>query len=315
MARILVVDDDPQDREMARRCLEAVSETVEVLYAVDGQEAVASMERARPDVVLTDLRMPEMDGLQLVHHIREHYPLVPVILMTARGSEQIAVDALAAGAASYVPKKDIKQELVETIEQVLDIYESHKSRAEILRYLGGRETRFEITNDIGLIMPLVAYFQDSLGRLGFGNEGLRTQIGIALMEAISNAMVRGNLEVGSELRVTDRDAYDQLIRERQEAEPYRSRRVSLIAEESVGRVAFRVEDQGPGFDPATVPDPTSPENLLAVSGRGIMLMRTFMDSVEFSGPGNVVTLVKNAPDPDPVAGGSDENTETDDDAQ
>ena len=296
MARILVVDDDPQDRELARRCLESVSETVEVLYAVDGEEAVASMKASRPDVVLTDLRMPKMDGLQLVHYIREHYPLIPVILMTARGSEQIAVDALEAGAASYVPKKDIKQELVDTIEQVLDISESQKSRAEILQFLGRRKTRFEIINDIGLIMPLVAYFQDSLGRLGFGNEGVRTQIGIALMEAVSNAMVRGNLEVGSELRRTDRDAYDLLVEERQNTEPYRSRHVVLTAEESVDRVAFRVEDQGPGFDPGTVPDPTSAENLLAVSGRGIMLMRTFMDSVEFNEQGNAVTLTKANPD-------------------
>jgi CheY-like chemotaxis protein len=296
MARILVVDDDPQDRELARRCLEAVSETVEVVYAVDGEEAVEAIARSVPDVVLTDLRMPKLDGLQLVEHIRDHYPLIPVILMTALGSEQIAVEALAAGAASYVPKKDLKEELVETIEQVLDVSESRRSRAEILQFLGLRETRFELVNDIALIMPLVAYFQDSLGRLGFGNEGVRTQIGIALMEAVSNAMVRGNLEVGSELRRTDRDAYDELIRQRQGEEPYQSRRIVCTAEESAERVTYRIEDAGPGFDPTAVPDPTSAENLLAVSGRGIMLMRTFMDEVEFSPRGNVVTLTKANPD-------------------
>jgi CheY-like chemotaxis protein len=292
MAKILVVDDDPQDRELARRCLEAVSETVEVLYAVDGKEAVASIRRTPPDVVLTDLRMPRMDGLELVRHIRDHHPLIPVILMTARGSEQIAVDALEAGAASYVPKKDLRQELVDTIEQVLDVSETHRSRAEILQFLDRRETCFELPNDIGLIVPLVAYFQESLGRRGFGGEGTRTQIGIALMEAISNAMVRGNLEVGSELRRTDRAEYDRLIEERAAQEPYASRRVVVEAIESAGGVRYTVKDQGPGFDPDTVPDPTAAENLLAVSGRGIMLMRTFMDDVEFNPLGNTVTLTK-----------------------
>lgn len=302
MAKILVVDDDPQDRELARRCLESVTERLEVLYAVDGQEAVESLRRSRPDVVLTDLRMPRMDGLQLVRHLREHYPLIPVILMTARGSEQIAVDALEAGAASYVPKKDLRSDLVETIEQVLDVSESHRSRAEILQFLDRRETCFAIPNDVGLIVPLVAYFQENLAVRDFGGEGMRTQVGIALMEAISNAMVRGNLEVGSELRRTDRDAYDRLIEERQREEPYRSRHITVTANETPEGVRYTVEDQGPGFDPEIVPDPTTAENLLAVSGRGIMLMRTFMDEVEFNDRGNVVTLVKL----DPRTAGEDE---------
>ena len=55
---------------------------------------------------------------------------------------------------------------------------------------------------------------------------------------------------------------------------------------------FVVRDEGPGFDPNSLPDPTDPENLLKPSGRGIMLIRTFMDAVSFNEKGNEVTMVK-----------------------
>ncbi len=295
MTKILVVDDEPIDRELARRCLKAYDEELELRFACEGVEALEMMASDAPDVVLTDLRMPEMDGLALVEHIQQEHPLVPVILMTARGSEQIAVKALEAGAASYVPKEELRAELAETIEQVLELAESRRSREQILRFLGARKTHFSLINDIHLITPLVAYFQGSLERLGFGNEGVRTQIGMALMEAVANAMVRGNLEVGSELRATDRNGYDALMAERAGQEPYASRMVTCTATESTESVTYHIEDEGPGFNPDDVPDPTAAENLLAVSGRGIMLMRTFMDTVEFSERGNAVTMIKANP--------------------
>lgn len=293
MTRILVVDDEYVDREVARRLLVAFDEDFELEFANDGKEAMAIVEATDVDLVLTDLRMPEMDGLELVERLREEHPLIPVILMTARGSEQIAVKALAAGAASYVPKDEIEDELHETIEQVLDVAEARRTRKELLAFLH-RETHFELANDIHLIHPLVSYFQDSLERLEFGNEAMRTRIGMALSEGVANAIVRGNLDVGSELRATDRDAYDALIAERQGQEPYSERRVYCTAMESVAEVRYTIRDEGNGFDPATVPDPTKAENLLMVSGRGIMLMRTFMDEVKYNAKGNAVTLIKRA---------------------
>ena len=62
-----------------------------------------------PALVLTDLIMPEMNGLELVKAIREHHPFVPVILMTSKGNEEIAVQALQGGAASYVPKSQLAE--------------------------------------------------------------------------------------------------------------------------------------------------------------------------------------------------------------
>ena len=75
-----------------------------IIYAVNGKEALEEIEKHIPDLVLTDMQMPEMNGLELVTAVKEEYPFIPVLLMTAQGSEEIAVQALRRGAASYVPE-------------------------------------------------------------------------------------------------------------------------------------------------------------------------------------------------------------------
>lgn len=294
MPTVLIVDDDDVDRELASRCLRPLAET-RLDFAEDGATALERVARDQPDLVITDLRMPAMDGLELVERLRQEHPLVPVILMTSQGNEQIAVRALKAGAASYVPKSHLKKDLLETTEEVLELSEARRSRRAIVRYLGACKTSFELDNDPELIYPLVGFFQENLERLGWSDEGMRTQVGVALMEAVSNAMIHGNLEVGSTLKREDREGYEKLIVERRGKEPYNQRRVRFEAHETEGGVEYTVRDEGPGFDYTSLPDPTATENLLRVSGRGIMLIRTFMDEVEFNETGNRIVMKKAAP--------------------
>ena len=141
MPAILIVDDDAVDRELISRCLASVPDLV-TRFATDGTEAIESICQFEPDLVLTDLRMPRIDGLELVERVRGEHPLFPVVLLTAKGSEQIAVQALQAGAASYVPKDDLKQDLVETVIQVLLMQESRRSKAKVLKFLEQTETTF-----------------------------------------------------------------------------------------------------------------------------------------------------------------------------
>ena len=81
------------------------------------------------DVVFMDIRMPEMDGLQLVQEMRTRHPAVPVILMTGYGSGEIAMKAPRKGAASYVPKRLLHETLIDTIDQVLELARTIRLRA------------------------------------------------------------------------------------------------------------------------------------------------------------------------------------------
>jgi len=297
MPVILVVDDDRVDQELVARCLKSL-EDVKLVYANHAEEAIESIAAHPPDVVLTDLRMPGMSGLELVEHLQAEQPGLPVILMTSQGNERIAVQALKAGASSYVPKAAMKTELAETVLDVTKIADARRMRKTLFGYLAHCDVRFELENDPSLVYPVAAYFEDHLGLRGFGNPTVCGQIGVALSEALTNAMIHGNLEVDSALRTTAYAEYSEQIRRRRNEEPYASRRVRCTAHETTDTIEYTIEDQGGGFDVSALPDPTAPENLLNVSGRGLLLIRTFMDSVAFNDAGNRITMKKTCPSPD-----------------
>ncbi len=281
---ILVVDDSPIDRRLASGFLSKAGFTTRL--AQNGQEALTALEKERSELVVTDLQMPEMDGLALVEAIRSRYPEIPVILMTAHGSEDIAVRALQRGAASYVPKRDLARSLAETVRSLLSVrdFAAHSTRDAV--------TRWELGNDLAEATPVVSLLEARLARSGLVDETGRFQIAVALREAMVNAMLHGNLGLASSLKEEDPDAYEKLARERCKESPYRERRVRVTVLEAPDMVTYVVSDDGPGFDLATVPDPTDPANLERTSGRGLFLIRTFMDEVKHTDGGRTITMVK-----------------------
>jgi len=301
MATVLVVDDSSLDRHLAASLLarRAGAETTErsarfdVLFASNGEEALAAIQKQTPDLVLTDLQMPDMDGLKLVQEIRYRYPFLPVVLMTGQGSEDIAIQALQRGAASYVPKKNLAYDLIETIEDVLAAAGAKKHQQRLLDECWMQsESHFVLSNDISFIPPLIGHFQESLTRMRLVDENGLIRVAVALREALTNAIYHGNLEAALEPRARDDKAYRQLIEERRHQEPYEDRRVYVTAKESRREAVYTIRDEGPGYDPASLPDPADPVNLEKVSGRGLLLIRTFMDEVLHNRQGNEITMVK-----------------------
>ena len=291
MPTVLVVDDNPVDRHLAVTLLSKRPD-LQTTYAANGREALGLLEGRPPDLILTDLHMPEMDGLELVMEVRKNYPLVPVILMTAFGSEEIAIQALQKGAASYVPKKNLAQDLADTVESVLSVAQANRNQQRLLECLTQTEEHFLLDNDPSLIPPLIGYLQENITRMRLCDEIGRIRVSIALQEALLNAIQHGNLEVTSELKEKDEPAFHALIEQRRGEKPYRTRRIHVIARESPGEATYVVRDEGPGFDPSKLPDPTDPANLDRVSGRGLLLIRTFMDKVTHNETGNQITMVK-----------------------
>lgn len=288
---VLIVDDSSMDRHLAGAIVQKMGGW-EASFASHGAEALDLIEQGRPDVVLTDMLMPEMDGLQLVQAIRAKHPLLPVILMTAHGSEDIAIQALQKGAASYVPKKSLSRDLPETLDQVLSASKTRLQEQRLLGKLESFETRFVLDNDTSLIPALVAHLEEDLTRLKMCDPSALVLMGVALHEALTNAILHGNLELSSSLRETDEKEYYRLGVERRQQGPYGERRVFVTARFTQDELAFTIRDEGKGFDPSTLPDPTDPSNLGKVSGRGLLLIQTFMDRVEHNEAGNAITMVK-----------------------
>ena len=291
MASVLVVDDSAVDRLRTEKIL-AKDAGLTVSVAANGKEALEHLARGLPDIVLTDMQMPEMDGLQLVEEIRSRYPAVPVILMTAHGSEELAVQALQRGAASYVPKRNLANDLPDTIESVLGVAKANRSQLRLLECLIDTQSHFVLENDAALIPSLIGHLENNLTRMRLCDENGLIRVAVALREALINAIHHGNLEIDSSLREKDEKHYCTLVQERRQQEPYLDRRVHVYAKESHHEAYYVIRDEGPGFDPTSLPDPLDPANLEKVSGRGLLLIRTFMDEVHHNKEGNEITMIK-----------------------
>lgn len=115
--RVLVVDDEPNMLRTVETILR--SEGYEVLLAATGRTALETLEREPVQVVLTDARMPSPDGFALLEQIRRRYPRVAVVMMTAYATPKLAVQAIKAGAADYLPKPFDPEELLHVLGTVV----------------------------------------------------------------------------------------------------------------------------------------------------------------------------------------------------
>src|SRR5258706_6317008 len=159
MPKILIVDDSPVDRQLAARILQkytgwtdnSLNSELDLIHASDGVEGLAAAERDKPNLILTDLNMPNRNGLELVEEVRLRRLGIPVILMTAQGSDEIAMKALQRGAASYVPKRLLAQELVDTVLSVLESAQASLSHSRLMECITTSESHFKLDNDPALI--------------------------------------------------------------------------------------------------------------------------------------------------------------------
>lgn len=125
--RILVVEDEPALRLTLKEAL--ASEGYAVETAADGAEAMRALERPRLALVLLDLRLPDVEGLDLLERILERRPDMPVVMITAYSTIENAVAAMRAGAADFLPKPFSPHELRETVARAL--YGRTKERSKV----------------------------------------------------------------------------------------------------------------------------------------------------------------------------------------
>ena len=269
----------------------------EVRFVTTEKQALEEIARSLPGLFLVDMQDLVKHGIDLVDKLRRKHPLVPVVLLTRRDDEPV-YQALRHGAVNYVPWKHVESELVEVVESVLMAGEVRKCRNRLLSYLIEQHHHLSLGNDTSLVPALITLFQETLLGIGICDQAESIRVNMAMEEALLNAIYHGNLEVSSKLR-NDPDLgdepYRQEIEKRRKLEPYRDRKVSVQASFTRDQARFVVTDQGPGFDPNSLPDPTDPEHIELASGRGLLLIRTFMDEVIHNKQGNSITMIKKRP--------------------
>jgi DNA-binding response OmpR family regulator len=128
---ILLVEDDERISEPLLRVLGA--EGFEVVHAANGGDGLAAVQARRPDLMLLDLTLPDIDGLDICRKVREDRPEMPIIMLTARADEMDVIVGLGAGADDYVPKPFRLAELVARIKARLRIAQAaHQMPRELV---------------------------------------------------------------------------------------------------------------------------------------------------------------------------------------
>ena len=284
MTNVLLAEDSVTQAEMIRGLLEAAG--FEVTHAEDGATAMGEIEKQQPDVLLTDLVMPNMNGGELTRVVVQKFPEIPVLVFTARGSESLAVDALADGAVNFVPKALLQARLIPAVQELADRVRVDKSCCESGANLVVPELVFELDSDPRCILPVTRYIQKTLAFAQVMDVLTRFRITSAISAALINAICYGNLE----MREDEESIYKLMRGETRPAKvPHK---VRLVVSVGVQDTRVLVTHDGPGAMSRTSPAPGTPESFELEDCRGLLLVTSFMDQVIYHQLSNEIVMVK-----------------------
>jgi CheY-like chemotaxis protein len=292
MTTILVVDDSAVDRRLLSGILEKRGD-FKVETVCNGAEAVARVRESLPDVVVTDLNMPEMDGLQLVTALRNMHPQIPVILTTANGSEAVAMEALEEGAANYVAKSQAAERLLSCIDQVLQMVGIRSTYRKLSEAMTTAHFQYILDGDESVNQSLLELVQHLAQGMQLCDASEQVRMGLAFDEALRLAHYRGNLELtlaefdGLEMK---QPAVLAKVAQRKKSSPYAERRLHVDVRLTPQCATFQVRHDGPSLDDVALEDPHDPSAIKYSEKRGAVLMHLFMDDIQF-GNGEI-TLTK-----------------------
>lgn len=189
LIRVLCVDDHPLMRDGIAFALQSQRDMELVGEAVDGEGALRLFRELRPDVTLMDLQMPGMNGIATIGAIRKEFPRARIVVLTTYSGDVQAARALKAGAAGYLLKSMLRNELISTIRTV---------------HGGGRRIPPEIASELAEYMSADALSQRELEVLGCVAAGNSNKI-VADELAISEDTVKGHMKnILSKLGANDR---------------------------------------------------------------------------------------------------------------
>jgi two-component system response regulator AtoC len=178
MRRILVVDDDPTVRDSLREVLG--DEENEVHTAASSEDALAAMGEVRPEVVLSDVRMPGLDGIELLRRLREQAPWTDVIIMTAYDDMPTTVAAMREGAFDFLPKPLDLHDLREVLDR---LFEDRRTRERERRAVEDAASRYQLDQLVGHDAQMIEIYK-LVGQLAANR---------------ASALIRGETGTGKEL--------------------------------------------------------------------------------------------------------------------
>jgi DNA-binding NarL/FixJ family response regulator len=147
MPRVLICDDQTVVREGLAAILRTDPDIEVVGLASNGEEALALVDRLQPDLVLMDLRMPLLNGIQATRRLREHYPSVRILVLTTYSADEWVLDAIRMGASGYLLKDTRREDLLRAIKGTVagESYLDPAVAGRVMEYLARAPTAPAVT--------------------------------------------------------------------------------------------------------------------------------------------------------------------------
>ena len=288
--KILIVEDDHASRLFLESLLE--SNNYDFRSAENGIEGLNVFEEYNPDIVLSDIKMPIMDGLELLEAIRDKNSDTIVVIVTAFGSENYAIQALHLGANNYLKKPVSSQELLRLLKKYKAIISEQFYPESLPGKLINRTFSIEFKSEYTKIPKIVDKIMiESAIDI---NDSEKVNIELGLVELITNAVEHGNLGISyiEKQLALDEGKLSELFDDRVHNEKFKNRKVKVDFFTDEEKYQWTITDNGEGFNWKSIPDPTDQEHILELNGRGIFISNFLFDKIEYFGKGNVVTATK-----------------------
>jgi CheY-like chemotaxis protein/anti-sigma regulatory factor (Ser/Thr protein kinase) len=288
--KVLIVEDDKASRLFLESLLESNNYTFK--SAANGVEGLNVFEEYEPDLVLTDIQMPIMDGLELLEAIRNKKSETIVIIITAFGTENYAIQALHLGANNYLKKPVSGQELLALLKKYKTIITAKYSPDKLPGKLIHRKAKYEFESDMTKIPKIVdKVIVESALEV---EDNIKVNLELGLVELITNAIEHGNLGIdyNEKQEALKKGILDDLYSKRTNNPQYSNRKVIVEFYADSEKFEWTITDEGDGFDWTLLPNPTDQDHILELSGRGIFITRFLFDTLEYKGKGNIVTATK-----------------------
>ncbi len=289
---VLLIDDDALVRDTFRAFFDSLGWRYQLL--ADSRQSVDAVNHGDFDVVVTDLMMPYVDGIQAIKELKKNRPSLAAMVVTGMGDYEAVLKSLKAGAVDYFTKPLNFQEFKDAIERVTK--KRREGTSGLGRFLASFNHSYSMSTAEAAGCALQFPEVEQLAKCRLIDEALKLKITLALQEAFSNCVEHGNLELQSEWReelcADGTDKFFKVKQERLDDPRYSSRRIEISSSLADGVFKFRIKDEGPGFSPKVtrIENPTPGE--LNSYGRGIRIIADTMDTVEYLDRGREIIMLK-----------------------
>ena len=295
MSSILLVEDEHLQLEMMEDYFNM--EGYKTFAARSGDEALDVVMNESVDIVVSDMQMPRMNGLELVCRLNEVNPELPIILVTGYGTVETAIEAMKNGAADFLLKPVKLEKLEITVKVNLEKMIDSQKQEELMPFMNGDIFYNLPVSRYHLLGALATKLAKIVTEYGFIESKKRYAIKTVMYEAVSNSMFHGSLGVLSEgLREEDSDDsafMDEVIR-RAESQDFAHKSILVKSAIEKEKLTITILDEGFGFDwLLKLSEADDPENLFRPYGRGLMIIKRLMGEGNFifNKEGNQLTLL------------------------